>query len=235
MMQSAATTSQRSTYDAAHQPLILLALLSVALEAPLSGRRHAPPASARGLGPGGLVAYHATCMEEVATRAAVWVLALSFAWAAAAKLIAIGRWRDALSGYHFGPRVRALLVPAVPVVEACIAAALVASRDVGAALALGALAAFSLVVLVARRERGDRLPCGCFGGDRERDYRTILIRNAGLAVLAALVLVLPAGEDVEIASPGRQDLVPVVAIVAGAALIVWTIWTAFTAMRRYRA
>ena len=152
------------------------------------------------------------------------LLAVAFVWAAVAKASRPSAWRVALGGYRLpGP----LLVPAlvgVPAAEILagflLAAGGVATRA-GAALCVGLLAAFSLAVLRARRLQGDRLPCGCFGGNGSRDYRLMLVRNAFLGGVAAAVLLVPRLADYELEAPSSSQVVPALLVVVGVALIAW--------------
>jgi uncharacterized protein (DUF486 family) len=168
-----------------------------------------------------------------ASALASYVLATTFAWAAVAKAVRPSAWSASLSGYGFsGPLARVVAV-AVPVAEIGVTALSVAGlRSIGAALALALLSGFSFAILRATRTRGDRLPCGCFGGTKERDFRLMLLRNALLAVLAAVVLV---GQQLHPASlHGTVDGVPLALSVAGAVVICWTLWQVVSSLRGRR-
>jgi len=116
-------------------------------------------------------------------------LAVTFGGAAAAKALAPGAWRNALAGHDLPPPLARAATYAVPVAEASVALlAIAGSRAAAAWLALASLAAFSAVVIRTWLRRGSRVPCGCFGGRRERDARVVLARNLGLAGLSAFVL-----------------------------------------------
>lgn len=152
------------------------------------------------------------------------LLAAAFVWAAVAKLGRFSAWRDALAGYRLP---EAIAVPAgvvVPVAELAAAFLLALGGDAtraGAALTVALLAAFSLAVLRARRLRGDRLPCGCFGGSGSRDYRLMLVRNAFLGAVAGAVLLVPAVARYELETPASSQVVPAVLAAAGVVLIGW--------------
>jgi uncharacterized membrane protein YphA (DoxX/SURF4 family) len=185
-----------------------------------------PAAAAGGTGPVNLSAVTASAIAS-------YILAVTFAWAGIAKLVGFSRWRAALEGFGLaGPARRAALV-GVPVAELVVAVLLVVGlREVGAALALALLAAFSGAILVAARAKGARLPCGCFGGAKERDYRWMLVRNGALAVLAAVVLL---GREIR---PSLFDssieAVPLALSVAGALVISWTVWQVISSLRGRR-
>ncbi len=122
-------------------------------------------------------------MTGVASAAAV-LLAAVFVWAALSKLL-----RPAATGAAFAglglPRPGVLAV-AVPVGEIGVAALLVVRPQVGGALALAALAGFSLVVVRAVM-RGTRTGCGCFGSRRDDPVSPVDVVRNGLLAAFALV------------------------------------------------
>lgn len=157
-------------------------------------------------------------------------LGLVFAWSGVAKVFRFSRWRAALDGYGLSG-VGPTLALAVPVVELAVPALMLSAHSrAGAALALGLLALFSATILRARAARGDRLPCGCFGGADERDYRLMLARNATLGLLAAVVLAR--GRDLQplegLGAPDAADIVPVILVVVGAVMIAWLLRVALS-------
>ncbi len=161
-------------------------------------------------------------MPEAVLRVAALVLALSFAWAALAKMLSWSRWRSTLSAYEFEGGFAGMLAIAVPAAEAMIPVLfLAAAAHTAAVLVLVLLAGFSLAVLRARRLRGTRLACGCFGGSKERDYRVLLARNALLGVAAAVSL--RAEHEVlglrVLGAPSAGDLLPLALTVIGIAAI----------------
>ncbi|HEX2030792.1 MAG TPA: MauE/DoxX family redox-associated membrane protein, partial [Actinomycetota bacterium] len=81
---------------------------------------------------------------------------------------------------------------------------------------LALLAAFSVPLVRAWRSGRGRLPCGCFGGRRDRDVRWLLARNGGLAIVAAGTLTAPA--RVPVGVPGPGEIIPAVLVAAGALL-----------------
>jgi hypothetical protein len=143
------------------------------------------------------------------------LLGLVFAWAAIAKALRFRRWRGQILGYRL-PAAGTLAV-VVPLAEAGVPALVVGGFPTAAgALALGLLAAFSATILRARRLQGDRLPCGCFGGDGRRDYRLLLARNLALGAVAAATLADRAGDPW--ADVGPAELLPVVLLSVGLAV-----------------
>nr|MBA2724559.1 hypothetical protein [Actinomycetota bacterium] len=126
------------------------------------------------------------------------------------------------------PVAKAALV-GVPLVESAVPALFVAGETRAAgALALFLLAAFSLAVLRARRAAGDKLPCGCFGKLKKRDYRVTLVRNGGLAFVAAIVLVgrRDFGLFEGFAPPQGSEVLAAALLVLGALMAIWLVRTA---------
>ena len=122
-------------------------------------------------------------MTGAASLAAV-LLAVVFGWAAVAKA---ARHRLTVAAFsELGLPAPRMLALAVPAAEAVIAAVLLARPAVGAALALGALAAFTLVVVRAV-SGGATGGCGCFGSRRVAPVGPPdVVRNGLLAALAAV-------------------------------------------------
>lgn len=162
-------------------------------------------------------------MPEMTARFASILLALAFAWAGVAKIVAYRRWQQALERYGLPAPLRIVAAPSVPVFELAIAAVtLFVSPRVGVIAAVAALAAFSLAIMRARAMQGDRLPCGCFGGSSERNYQTMIVRNAFLGTLATIVLVSRIESAIELPSaPTASDALPVGLMVVGLALAIW--------------
>lgn len=153
-------------------------------------------------------------MRSIGTASAL-LLALVFAAAALAKLRA-----PAMTAYSFArlsvpsPRTSARLVPWA---EFALAATLVLTPRVGAAAALLALTAFSIVIERARAG-GARTGCACFGGARpDAPLSGALLRNAMLGLAAVTGL---AGER------GWLDVPAVVAVGTAAllGLVVLALW-----------
>jgi len=160
-------------------------------------------------------------MTLALARFAAVLLALAFAWSALAKTLSWQSWRTTLAGYGFGPAERTVAVLA-PAVEAAVVLLLVITAELGAAMALALLAAFCLAILRARSLQGDRLPCGCFGGARSRDFRLMLLRNWVLMLLCAVVLVSGLKGNVVAGGPPEDfETLPAALIVVGAGLGAW--------------
>lgn len=163
------------------------------------------------------------------------LLAVAFFWAAIAKASRPSAWRAALSGYPLPPR---LVVPAlvlVPVVEIVAGVLLSAGGDAaraGAALSVALLSAFSLAVLRARRDGGDRLPCGCFGGSGRRDYRLMLVRNAFLGGVAGAILLVPRIATYELEPPPPSQVLPAGLAALGVVSIAWLVTSVARGVRR---
>lgn len=159
----------------------------------------------------------------VLARLLSFALGLVFAWAALGKVSAPRRWRRALTGYRLPPWLERGAAVAVPLVEAGAATAFfLGSTRIAAAGVLVLIAVFSWTILRASVLRGgSRLPCGCFGSDKERDYRTMLARNTVLATGAGALLLY--GRDV----PGYPSLptgdawLPALLVVVGVVLALW--------------
>ena len=158
-----------------------------------------------------------------------------FLWSGAAKALRWERWKVALGGYRLPRWLEVVARPGVIIAEWGIALLLLAGvTRVGAALALAVLSAFSLAILRARSLQGDHLPCGCFGGRGERDYRAMLVRNALLEGIAAVSLI--GGRDVSLIDgmrlPRSSELVPAAFVALAVVLIVWMVFHALVSLRR---
>jgi hypothetical protein len=157
-----------------------------------------------------------------------------FAWAAAAKVVAPGRWREALVAYRLGVVERPALVGA-PLAEAAVVILVLMGVPAHAsALALALLGAFSGAILRARGVHGRRLPCGCFGGSKARDVRVLLARNLLLGLLATAVLVTGASLPLVhwARTPAAGELLPASLAVAGLSLALWLTRRAAATLRR---
>ena len=151
-------------------------------------------------------------------------VAATFAWAATSKLSHWSAWRASLGSYGIPRRLRTATEFSVPLVEVAVAVVVVTGpTKVALAVALALVSVFSLAILRARARTGDRLPCGCFGGTEERDYRLMLLRNSVLAGLTGILLLF--GEDGDLVSrpgaPEIDDAVPGLLVLVGALLILW--------------
>jgi hypothetical protein len=172
-------------------------------------------------------------MPEITGRVAAVLLGALFLWAAGAKALRWHAWVRALGTYSLG-RWESIVRVAVPAAELFVGILLVAgSARIGAALALFMLAAFCLAVLRARAMQGDRLPCGCFGRDERRDYRTMLLRNTLLGGLAAIVLLSETELPLDgVRVPGAGELVPAVLVGLGVLLAAWVARETIASSRR---
>lgn len=151
-------------------------------------------------------------------------LAAMFAWSALAKVLRASEWRVALGAYSLPRIMNHAARYGVPVAELLLSAAIVLGGvRLGAAASLALLGAFSIAILRARSLQGDKLPCGCFGKTKKRDYRLSLVRNAALAAMAGSLLVR--GEDVSplrgFAAPSGSEVIALVLIIAGVFLSGW--------------
>jgi len=158
---------------------------------------------------------------EVLTAA---VTVAAFGWAAVAKFARFDRWRRALTAYRL-PRIEFVASLGVPIVELTVVTLVVVGPlPVAGALALALLAGFSAAILRAQSLGGNRLPCGCFGSANERDFRLMLLRNALLALPAAVLSV--SGElsllD-RLASMRSADVLPLLLVVLAIGLLGWMI------------
>lgn len=157
-----------------------------------------------------------------------FLLAVAFFWAAVAKASRPSAWRNALIGYQLPHSIvmpALVLVPVAEIVAGVLLSAGGVASKAGAALSVALLAAFSLAVLRARRIRGDRLPCGCFGGSGSRDFRLMLVRNAALGAVAAAILLVPAVARYELETPDAAQMLPALLVALGAVLIAWLVAT----------
>ena len=163
------------------------------------------------------------------------LIVATFLWAAAAKAVGFRAWRRALAGYRLPNGAEPLVAVAVPTVElACAAAILFLSVKTGAALALFLVAVFCAAILRARASTGDRLPCGCFGGNEERDYRSMLLRNGLLGAACGIVLI-GSQEGALVSSveaPSGSEILPLVLVGAGVVVASWTVRQAMGSMHR---
>lgn len=158
-------------------------------------------------------------MMLIASRIAAILLVTTFAAAGAAKLIRHSGWRSALAGYGLPAAWTTPISFLVPLVElAVVSVFLFASRSLGSALSLVLLSSFSAAIARAGMARGGRVPCGCFGTDKSRDYRWLLARNGVLAAAAAIVLVADV-ESAFVDELATAELAPLLLVIAGIASI----------------
>ena len=154
------------------------------------------------------------------SAAAAVVLAVVFGWAALAKMVLPSRWRGVLANHSLPGWLRRAAGPAVPAAELAVPALIVLGRPrAAAAAAIGLLVVFSAFVVWARRRRGGRLPCGCFGRVRSRDWRALLARNAALLLVAAAAAT-GAAPVITARLPGGGELLPASLTLIGAGLTI---------------
>ncbi|MDQ3985350.1 MAG: hypothetical protein M3280_02495 [Actinomycetota bacterium] len=173
-------------------------------------------------------------MPDALAWSAAVLLALSFGWAALAKVVRFSSWRTALPAYGLSSSEKGAAA-IVPVLEGLVVVVLLAiSVKAGGSYALALLAIFSLAILRARARTGDRLPCGCFGSKRERDYRALLVRNALLGCLSAICIALGSREGLiaGAAAPEASDVFPLALTLTGLLVTAWAIKQARESMRR---
>jgi hypothetical protein len=176
-------------------------------------------------------------MSEPVVRTISLLLAIVFAWAAAAKLVRFGQWRAVLAGYRLPPWTERPIAVIVPLVEAVVAfLSLAGETRAGAALSVMLLSSFSLALVRARALQGDRLPCGCFGANKERDYKLLLLRNGVLALLPTALLL--GGRDVTPTSgvgwPSMSDALPTLLTLVGLAVALWIAREVATSFKKGR-
>jgi Methylamine utilisation protein MauE len=163
-----------------------------------------------------------------------WILGAVFAWGALAKLVQFRRWQEALGAYRLPSAISMPASAGVPVAELAVVGLLVSGHALAAsALCLMLLATFSLALLSARQKGSNRLPCGCFGRATLHDYRLLVARNAGLALLAALVLINGherlLGDPI---GPASAGLLPVALVAVGGIVLFWVVRELAVVMRR---
>jgi hypothetical protein len=156
------------------------------------------------------------------------VLGVAFAWSAASKLAARGRWERALAGHRLPASVERAARRGVPLAEGVVpvATALGFTR-IAAWWGVFLLVAFSLALLRVSLRAGVRVPCGCFGGRRVVDVRVALLRNLGVGAVAALAATAPTVPRFTwpgVPAPG--EILPMMLASVGAAVAGWTAWRA---------
>jgi hypothetical protein len=178
----------------------------------------AAPRLANGLVLVALAVSAAAAMPDVPGESAglaVATLIVVFAWATVAKAVRPAVWRRALSGYRLGLFTRPAAV-AVPLAEATVVALLIGGYVPMAGVIAAALVTSFTVAILATHE-GDRADCGCFGGHRTVDYRLLVARNIGLAVLAAVVVADPVSPFPPLPAIRMDSVLPFSLVAAGVA------------------
>jgi hypothetical protein len=158
------------------------------------------------------------------------ILAGAFAWAAGAKAFRFAAWRRTLTAFVAPPFAPAVAF-VVPLAEAASAGVLLMDPRAGALSALALLTVFSAAIVRARNRIGDRLPCGCFGRGRTRDYRTFLGRNAAIGAFAVLIVAKPRASFPELGILRGVEVLPALLALAGASLAVVALRQAVSLLR----
>jgi len=174
-------------------------------------------------------------VEPLVAQIAGSLLVVVLGWAAVAKVADRRAWKTALEDYGLGRASRTAAYVGVPVAEAAIVVVmLLFSTRAAGALTIALLASFSLALLRAKEIKGARLPCGCFGKATERDYRLMLLRNAGLGALATVVLLSGPEEGllVEAGIPDGSELGPAALALVGVLIAWWTVKQTTSAWRK---
>jgi hypothetical protein len=152
-----------------------------------------------------------------------------FAWAAASKLVAPGRWRRALGAHALADPAAGIARWGVPVAEAFVPALVVLGRPRAAGVWATALVlGFTLEILRIRPGAAGRVPCGCFGSRSTVRTSTALLRNAALAAAGILVAIRGSSGEA-IAWPARpvaSDVVPLALALGSLAVTGLLVWRA---------
>ena len=117
-------------------------------------------------------------------------LGLVFAYAGAAKVLAMGAFLDNIENYQMLPHAAAVALSVyLPFLEIGCGLALLSRRlERGALLLIGGMTAVFIIALLSAWVRGLNIECGCFGsGGARGEYGLALIRDA---VLLATVWLL---------------------------------------------
>jgi hypothetical protein len=159
------------------------------------------------------------------------LLAVTFAWSSIDKIGGWSRWRRALAGHAFPPSVARVATWAVPGTEALVPTlALSGHPRAAAAVALGAVVAFSAALVRLALRDGARVSCGCFGRG-SIDVRVALVRNAALAAVAVASWI-SASPDPRLQLPHADDSLPALLLAGALAAAVITVWRAASWLRK---
>ena len=140
-------------------------------------------------------------IDPVVTWLAAVALAGIFGWSAALKLTDIEMFAGALANYRLVPR--ALETPfawVVPLCESAAAAGLLLprTRPIAAVGLVLLLCLFSGAIAINLIRGRTNIDCGCFGPALRQDLSGwLLVRNAGLMVLAAILVAPMAARPIE--------------------------------------
>jgi hypothetical protein len=128
-------------------------------------------------------------------------LAVIFAWSAATKLSDVEMFEGAVANYRLVPRgMEKPLAWAVPLCEcACAAGALFPlTRALAAVGVMLLLCVFTGAIAINLIRGRTNIDCGCFGPVLRQDLSAwLLVRNAALIALAALVATPPGTRPIE--------------------------------------
>ena len=150
------------------------------------------------------------------------ILAVTFAWAALAKLLRPGTWRSSIRAYRLPLMIERVAERAVPLAELSAAILLLFGPvEASATVALILLSAFSVALLRARSLGSDSLPCGCFGGRARRKVSSLMARNAALSMVALATLLV--GAPIPIEAPTGSEVLPAVLVGVGVVLGAWVL------------
>jgi hypothetical protein len=162
-------------------------------------------------------------------------LAIAFGWAAVTKVVRARRWRRSLQSYGLGGGFERTVAVGVPLVELGIGVLpFLGLPSTAGVLSLGVLAVFSVGIVAARIRNGPRLDCGCFGAARVRDYRLLLARSGGLAIVA--LVAWRRGTDTwigtDVVAPSGGELVPAALVALGLVLATLVVVATVRTVRR---
>lgn len=147
------------------------------------------------------------------------VVVLTMGWAAVAKIVRPGLWRESVRAYALGPLAGPAII-AVPIAElAVVSLGLAHERRAAAVVCLVLLTCFSAAAVRARIRTGAAVPCGCFGVARTRPLHVLLLRNAALVAVAGVGLAGSHGRTSRALALPTGEIAPLALLVAGAAAV----------------
>jgi hypothetical protein len=132
-------------------------------------------------------------------------------WAAAAKVVA--RDPERLEPYGVPRALRGPGYFGLALVEAAVAAALLAGLSFAPVAAIGLGVLFTLALTRARASGIRRLDCGCFGS-KERGVEVLIVRALAFTALAGL-----AAFPLEVSRPSAQALIVIALVVLAVAVV----------------
>lgn len=129
-------------------------------------------------------------------------LSLLFTSAAMHKARGLSEFRRVLQGYRLmPPRLIALVSFGVPLVEFVVAIGLIVpgTREMNGVLAAILLASYGIAIWINLARGNLGLDCGCqFGASKQTISPALVIRNAGLALVALLVILPTAPRELQL-------------------------------------